>query len=174
MKAFLPLAALIACVTAAPAARDAPSKFKLIISASDSSINNCSLQATNDNEVDIMGTLQPAQYPGEEASVFYFDSVTGDLVTDSDLTGRKRYAYTLYSNYTSSLRFDVQGAWDESYSPKFTIANDGTFSPPNNLTWSWCPDDFNVGNGIYLPGSITLGPVFHGCEALYGVKAVAA
>lgn len=156
----------------APAPRTTPSQFTLVVSASDSSINGTSLYATNNNEIDIQGILEPAEY-ATSASIFYFDSTSGDLVTDSDLTGGERLAYTLYSNFTSSLRFDLASdIWGSIYYPKFTIADDGTFSAGSNLTWGWCPDEFNVGDGYYLPGSITLGAIAEGCEAIDGLIAV--
>lgn len=125
--------------------------------------------ATNNNEIDIEGTLELVQYNGCP-SIFYFDSRTGRLVTDSDLTGQERFAYTLYANYTSSLRFDIASNLSEDAPyPIFTIANDGSLIAPNNLTWAWCPDENNVGNGYYLPGSITLGDIAEGCEAINGL-----
>lgn len=111
---------------------------------------------------------------GGSPSIFYFDSSTSRLVTDSALTNEERFAYTLYGNYTSSVRFNIGSniSGDIAY-PIFTIADNGTLIAPNNLAWAWCPDDFNVGNGYYLPGSITLGDIAEGCEAINGLVAVA-
>lgn len=128
--------------------------------------------ATNDNEIDIVGVLEPVQENGSP-SVFYFDSSTSRLVTASALTNEERFAYTLYSNYTSSVRFDIGSniVGDIAY-PIFMISDDGTVIAPKNLTWAWCPDEFNVGDGYYLPGSITLGDIAEGCEAINGLIAV--
>ncbi|OKL63200.1 hypothetical protein UA08_01140 [Talaromyces atroroseus] len=160
--------------SSASLASEVPSQFNLIILSSDPGINGSALIATNDEEIDIEGVLQPVE--GQETpAIFYFDSKTGRLVTTSETSYQERFAYTLYSNYTSSLRFDI--ASDISggiYYPKFTVAADGSFSAGSNLTWAWCPDDFDAGNGYYLPGSITLGAIAKGCEAIDGLVAVAA
>lgn len=104
---------------------------------------------------------------------FSIDQTSGRLTTPSETIGEPRVAYILYSNFTSSLRFDIVNQLGDVYFPKYTISNDGSFKV-GNLTWAWCPDEFNVGNGYYLPGSITLGSVYHGCEAVDGLFAVAA
>lgn len=109
-----------------------------------------------------------------DPTVFYFDSATGHLATNSTLTGSERFGYTLYSNDTSSLRFnDVDNISGNVAYPKFTVGDDGLLSAGSNLTWAWCPDDFNVGDGWYLPGSVTLGSIAKGCEKIDGLKAVA-
>lgn len=124
--------------------------------------------------MDIEGVLQPVMSSNEQPSTFYFDSSTGRLATNSSTSYEERFAYTLYSNYTSSLRFDIPSQKSGGvYYPKFTIADNGSFRA-GNLTWGWCPDEENVGDGWYLPGSITLGDIFHGCEAIDGLVAVAA
>lgn len=71
------------------------------------------------------------------------------------------------------MRFNIGSniSGDIAY-PIFDIVDDGTVIAPNNLTWAWCPDEFNVGNGYYLPGSITLGDLAEGCEAINGLRAV--
>lgn len=162
---------LVYC-TSVQVAGSTVTQFTLVVSASDTSINGTALVATNDNEIDIMGTLEPVQ-ENESPSIFYFDSSTSRLVTDSALSGEERFAYTIYDNYTSSVRFDIGSniSGDIAY-PIFTISEDGDLISPGNLTWAWCPDEFNVGNGYYLPGSITLGDVAEGCEAIDGLTAV--
>ena len=112
--------------------------------------------------------LQPVQGNGSP-SIFYFDLATGRLVTDSALTYKERFACTPYGNYTSSVRFNIGSnlSGDIAY-PISKIADDETVIAPNKLTWAWYPDDFNVGNGYYLPGSITLGDLAEGCEAING------
>lgn len=116
--------------------------------------------------------LQPVQGNGSP-SIFYFNSATGRLVTGSALTYKERFAYTLYGNYTSSVRFNIGSnlSSDIAY-PIFKIADDGTVIAPNKLTWAWCPDEFNIGNSYYLPGSITLGDLVEGCEVINGLRAV--
>jgi hypothetical protein len=155
-------------------AADVPAQFTLVIAASDSSINGLAVVDTNNNEIDIEGVLQPNLGNGDP-TVFYFDSATGHLATNSTLTGAERFGYTLYSNFTSSLRFNdgdnISG--DVGY-PTFTVGDDGLLSAGGNLTWAWCPDDFNVGDGWYLPGSVTLGSIAKGCEKIDGLTAVAA
>lgn len=171
---MIPFAIIVAELTQSIySAADAPAQFNLVILASDSSINGSAVDDTNNNEIDIEGVLEPNMGYGDP-TVFYFDSATGHLATNSTISGSERYGYTLYSNSTSSLRFnDIDNISDGVGYPKFTVGDDGLLSAGSNLTWAWCPDDFNVGNGWYLPGSITLGAIAKGCEEIEGLVAVA-
>ncbi|QKX61715.1 uncharacterized protein TRUGW13939_08870 [Talaromyces rugulosus] len=176
MKSIPSSMALIASCATALSVHEEQNAFNLILIASDSSINGSSLIATNAYEVDSMGLLMPVNEdpdPGTGpavASVFYTDAATGTLCTNSLLTGIQRFAYTAYSNYTSSLRFDTMennAGLNVSF-PPFTLKN-GWLTAPGNLTWAWCPDSDDVGDAWYLPGTVTLGSVFHGCEAIDGL-----
>lgn len=114
------------------------SKFTLVISASDTSINGFTAIATNNTEADIEGVLQPVMGQ-DQASVFYIGESTGHVVTDSEISGEQRFGYIFYANYTSSLRFGFPASLARTvYYPNFTISEDGSFSTVgnDNLTWA--------------------------------------
>ncbi|KAH8699313.1 hypothetical protein BGW36DRAFT_426974 [Talaromyces proteolyticus] len=119
-------------------------------------LNGDSLYATNDNKTDTEGVLVTGAAPG----IFFFDNSTGHLATVSDISSETRFGYTLYSNYTGSVRFDVLENHNTTtvYYPKFAfVQNDGGwFVPLANLSFIWCQEGSHVDDPLYMPGSVAL------------------
>jgi hypothetical protein len=144
------------------------------MSSAHNELNGGHLYATNGNKTDTEGVLVTT---GLEQSVFFFDNSTGHLATVSDISGETRFGYTLYSNYTGSVFFDVPENHENTtvYYPKFAFVDDGGwFVPPGNLSFIWCQEGSQVDDPSYVPASvaISLTRILDDCYAISSLTGI--